>query len=226
MKVYVIVPAYNEAKGIANVVKSIKELGLNVLVIDDGSIDHTAEIAKNSGADVLRNEINRGKGASLIAGFHYVLSGDFDAVITMDADGQHSPLDLPYFLQFAQEKNADIIIGNRMTKVKSMPFLRLATNKFMSWLISKIAKQKIPDTQCGFRFIKCSALKEMDLKTTKYEIESEVLIKASRLGLRIDSIPIMTIYHGEKSRINPIVDTFRFFKFIVRELLTTPQQNK
>jgi hypothetical protein len=96
----------------------------------------------------------------------------------------------------------------------------------MSWLISKIAKQKIPDTQCGFRFIKCSALKEMDLKTTKYEIESEVLIKASRLGLRIDSIPIMTIYHGEKSRINPIVDTFRFFKFIVRELLTTPQQNK
>jgi len=226
MNVCVIVPAYNEARDIAGVVKSIKELGLSVLVVDDGSVDHTAEIARNSGADILRNEINRGKGASLIAGFHYVLSGDFDAVITMDADGQHSPQDLPYFLQFAQEKNADIIIGNRMTKVKSMPLLRLATNKFMSWLISKIAKQKIPDTQCGFRFIKCSALRKMDLKTTKYEIESEVLIKASRLGLRIDSIPIRTIYQGEKSRINPIFDTVRFFKFIIKEILTTPQQNK
>jgi GT2 family glycosyltransferase len=91
----------------------------------------------------------------------------------------------------------------------------------MSWLISGIARQKIPDTQCGFRLIKKEALEKLQFKTFKYETESEMLIKASRLGFKIESVPIKTIYQREKSRINPFIDTLRFIRFMVKELWTT-----
>jgi hypothetical protein len=90
----------------------------------------------------------------------------------------------------------------------------------MSWLISKVAKQKIPDTQCGFRLIKREVLEKLNLKTVKYETESEIIIQASRLGFKIESVPIKTIYGGEKSQINPFIDTLRFMRFIIKELWT------
>ncbi len=217
MKTCVVIPTYNEAKIIGKLIRQIRSQDLSVIVIDDGSQDNTRQIAQDSGATVLRNEINAGKGVSLVKGFHYALNNDFDAVITMDGDGQHEVSDLPYFMRLAKYSNSGILIGNRMSKPKSMPYLRLMTNKFMSWLISKIAKQEIPDTQCGFRLIKKGVLQKLELRTRKYEIESEVLIKASRLGFKIESIPIKTIYRGEKSQINPFIDTLRFIKFIIKE---------
>jgi hypothetical protein len=91
----------------------------------------------------------------------------------------------------------------------------------MSWIVSRIAKQKIPDTQCGFRLIKSEVLKKINLETSKYEIESEILIKASRLGFKIESVPIKTVYGEERSRINPVLDTLRFIRYIIKELWTT-----
>ena len=120
-----------------------------------------------------------------------VISQGFDAVITMDGDGQHLAYDIPFFIRFADYSGSDIFVGNRMNKTRHMPRVRILTNKAMSWFISEIAKQKIPDTQCGFRLIKKEVLRELALRTRKYEIESEVLIKASRLGFRIESIPIV-----------------------------------
>lgn len=225
MKTCVIIPTYNEAKIIGKLIRQIRTQDLSVIVIDDGSQDNTRQIAQDSGATVLRNEINEGKGVSLVKGFYYALNNDFDAVITMDGDGQHEVSDLPYFMRLAKYSNSGILIGNRMSRPKSMPYLRLMTNKFMSWLISKIAKQEIPDTQCGFRLIKKEILQKLELRARKYEIESEVLIKASRLGFKIESIPIKTIYMGEKSRINPFIDTLRFIKFIMKELWATNHQS-
>lgn len=221
MKTCIIIPTYNEAMAIGSLVKRIRQQGLDVVVIDDGSSDNTCVIAKDNGAIVLRNEVNKGKGASLIRGFQYILSNDFDAVITMDGDGQHVPEDIPYFVRLATYSNSDIFIGNRMLKKRNMPYLRILTNNFMSLLISIVAGQKIPDTQCGFRLIKRKVLEKVNLKTSKYETESEIIIKASRLDFKIESIPIKTIYAGEKSQINPLVDTIRFIKFIFAELWTT-----
>lgn len=221
MKTCVIIPTYNEAKTIGELIRQICSQELDVVVIDDGSGDNTYQIARDSGATVLRNQTNEGKGASLIRAFNYALSKGFDAVITMDGDGQHEASDLPYFMRLAKYSNSGILIGNRMFKYKSMPYVRLATNKFMSWIISKIIKQKIPDTQCGFRLIKKEVLEKLDLKTRKYEIESEVLIKTSRLGFKIESIPIKTIYMGEKSQIDPFIDALRFIRFIIREIWIT-----
>ncbi len=221
MKACVVIPTYNEARAIANLVRKIKQQELEVVVIDDGSYDNTFRIAEDSGAVVLHNLNNEGKGASLIKGFSYALDKDFDAVITMDGDGQHLPEEIPYFVRLAQYSDSGIVIGNRMLKRKDMPLIRILTNKLMSWFISSLAKQKIPDTQCGFRLIKKEVLKKIDLRTRKYETESEIIIQAARLGFKIESVPIKTIYEGEKSQINPVIDTLRFIKFIVRELWIT-----
>jgi glycosyltransferase involved in cell wall biosynthesis len=221
MKTCVVIPTYNEAKTIAELIKQILQQSLDIVIIDDGSWDNTHRIAKDSGANVLRNQSNEGKGACLIKGFNYALSRDFDAVITMDGDGQHLPSDIPYFIRLAQYSKSGIFIGNRMPKTRSMPQIRILTNKLMSWLLSKLTRQKIPDTQCGFRLIKKEVLKRVKLKTCKYETESEILIKAARLGFKIESIPIKTVYQGEKSQINPFIDSLRFIRFIFGELWTT-----
>ncbi len=221
MRTCVIIPTYNESKNIGQIVSQIRLQNLDVLVVDDGSEDNTCGIAAEHGAKVIRNQVNEGKGASLIKGFDYALKEDFHAVITMDGDGQHLVEDIPYFMRLAQYSNSSIIIGNRMHKPKNMPFVRLATNKVMSWFISRIVKQYIPDTQCGFRLIKREVLERINLSTRKYEIESEVLIKGARLGYKIEAVSIKSIYDGNKSQINPFVDTIRFIKFVCKESWNT-----
>jgi len=218
MKVCVIIPAFNESGNIAALIEKLHQQNLPVVVVDDGSSDNTAQAARQAGAVVLVNEKNQGKGASLIRGFGYALENNFSAVITMDADGQHLPEEIPFFLRLAEYSDSAILVGNRMSKTKNMPILRLFTNNFMSWLLSLILRQDIPDTQCGFRLIKREVLEKVKLETSKYEIESELLIHACRLGFKIESVPIRTIYSGEKSQINPFVDTLRFIRFISREL--------
>ena len=221
MRTCVIIPTFNESKVIGNLIMGIRQQNLDVVIVDDGSVDNTAQISRDNGAVVLKNPRNEGKGASLIKGFDYALRNDFYAVITMDGDGQHAPEDIPYFMRLAKYSNSGIFIGNRMLKTKNMPRTRVLTNKFMSWIVSRIAKQKIPDTQCGFRLIKSEVLKKINLETSKYEIESEILIKASRLGFKIESVPIKTVYGEERSRINPVLDTLRFIRYIIKELWTT-----
>jgi glycosyltransferase involved in cell wall biosynthesis len=221
MKACVIIPTYNEGREIAKLVREIRQKNLEVLVIDDGSTDNTAQIAQGNGATVIRNNKNEGKGASLVKGFNYALSKKFDAVVAMDGDGQHLVEDVPLFLNLAGNSKSGILIGNRMLSTKNMPLSRFLTNFFMSVFISFLAKQRIPDTQCGFRLIKKEVLERVKLATSKYETESEILIRASRLGFKIHSVPIKTVYSGSKSQINPFIDTLRFIRFIIKDLWTT-----
>ncbi|MCM8781140.1 MAG: glycosyltransferase family 2 protein [Candidatus Omnitrophica bacterium] len=221
MKTCVIIPTYNEAKAIGYVLRQIPKEVTEVVVIDDGSTDATSLLAQDNGAVVLRNQKNEGKGASLIKGFDYAISKSFDAVITMDGDGQHLPQEILFFIQLARHSEAAIFIGNRMSDVSGMPWIRIVTNKIMSWFLSKITGQSIPDSQCGFRLIKRPVLEKIKFRTHRYETESEILIKAARLGFKIVSVPIRTIYLRKKSQINPFWDTVRFLRFILRELWTT-----
>lgn len=224
MKTCVIIPTYNEAGAIAQTVAGVRVQNLDVLVIDDGSTDNTSELAAQAGARVLRNPLNMGKGATLIKGFELALAEGFDSVITMDGDGQHLPQDIPFFIRLARYSDSGMLIGNRMSKARNMPLVRFLTNKTMSWLISLVAGQKIPDTQCGFRLIKRPVLEKVRLDTAKYETESEIIIKAARLGFKIESVPIKSIYSNEKSKINPFIDTCRFIKLIISQLWTTPHK--
>ena len=214
MKACVLIPSFNEEKTIGGLVKSVLDQGYRVLVIDDGSSDATATIAKENGAEVLVNEKNMGKGLSLRRAFTLLAKRDFDAVITMDGDGQHLPSDLAPFVNSFEQKKPGIIVGNRMLEAKGMPPVRWLTNKFMSFLISCFCHQSIPDSQCGFRLIDVRVLKKMNLQTDNFEIESEMLLEAAKNGFRIESVPIATVYEGQHSAINPWKDTIRFFKFL------------
>ncbi len=219
MRICVIIPTYNESLAIAGLIGRIQALGLDAIIIDDGSVDNTVRIAKTAGAKVLANQKNMGKGASLIKGYNFALQEGFDAVISMDGDGQHSCDDLEAFIRKAQSCPSVLIVGNRMGSAKGMPFLRVVTNWLMSKFISLLVRQEIPDTQCGYRLAKKELLSRIDLSSSKYEIESEVLLKAAHLGFKIESIPVKTIYSGQKSRINPLTDTLRFLRFIIMEFL-------
>lgn len=220
IKACVVIPAYNESEAIGSIIKQIRQQEMEVVVIDDGSSDNTVQISRDSGAIVLSNFRNQGKGFSLKRGLKYALDRNFDAVITIDGDGQHSPQDLPRFIQKAETSVAGIIIGNRIHNPRQMPIIRILTNKLMSWFISKLVRQRIPDTQCGFRLIKRKLLEKMKFTTQRFEAESEILFQASLLSYKIESIPIKSIYQKEKSQINPFFDTVRFINFIFRQIWT------
>lgn len=216
MKVWVLIPAYNEEKTLGEILEVLNEKGLFTLVVDDGSTDRTLEVAKEKNVVLIRNKRNSGKGVSLKNGIGYLLANkELEYIIIMDADSQHSPLDLDKFLE--QAKNGEsFVVGNRMKQPSGMPLIRIFTNRFMSWVISKIIKQEIPDTQCGFRLIKKTVLENITIETDKYQIESEILIKAANKGVRIKSIPVRSIYSKDmKSKINPVKDTLRFIRFIL-----------
>lgn len=215
-KICVLIPSYNEERAIGGIVKSLRERGLTVYVIDDGSVDRTAAIASENGAVVIRHKVNCGKGASLRQGFSHVAKKQYQAVLVMDGDNQHEVDDIDGFIRCMETTGADMVIGNRMHDTRRMPSERRWTNRFMSALISMLAGQRVPDSQCGFRLIRTAVLEKISLESSNYEIESEMIIKAARHGFRIASVPIETIYEDEKSRINPAIDTLRFVAFLIR----------
>lgn len=218
MKIAVVIPAHNEAQTIGPLVGAVRVLGYDCIVIDDGSVDKTYAVAAQAGAVVLKTAAKSGKGTALKVGFDHVRKSGYEALIAMDGDGQHSPSDIAAFVACYQNTNADIISGDRMQNAKGMPLVRLLTNRFMSWLISIFCHQNIPDTQCGFRLIKTKVLEAIKLESTDFEIETEVLIKASKKGFKIASVGIQTIYRDEVSKIQPVRDTFRFIAYLWREL--------
>lgn len=217
MKIWVLIPAYNEAKRITSVVSAVKAKGFPVLVIDDGSQDATYDLAAQVADKVIKNITNLGKGKALAAGIDYLFNNtDFDHVVFMDADGQHSAGDLDKFKAQA-EKGVLFAIGDRMNDPSGMPLIRVVTNKFMSWLISSLVGQKIKDTQCGFRMVKKDVLKAINIETDKFEVESEIIIKACRNKVAIVSVPIKSIYFtNPQSKIHPVKDTVRFIKLMLR----------
>lgn len=218
MKIAILIPAHNEAKAIGSLVKTITEMSYDVIVIDDGSIDDTAVLAKTQGAQVISTHKKSGKGNALRLAFAEALEKGYDAVITVDGDGQHAPSDIGNFIESYQKSHAHIVNGNRMNNPTGMPWLRKATNMFMSWLISLVCHQRIADTQCGFRLISADVLRAIELKCNDFEIETEILIRASKKGFRIVSVPIQTIYRDEVSKINPLRDTLRFIRYISKEI--------
>lgn len=221
MNICVLIPVHNEAQGIGPVVEALRAKDLDVIVIDDGSMDGSGDIAKAKGATVLRYDKKNGKGYSLQRGFEYVLKHRYEGVITMDGDGQHDPNEVEQFLKEARGNPTSLIIGNRMQNSHGMPFVRYLTNCFMSGLISLACRQSIPDTQCGYRYLSKEVLKSLELTCADFEIETEILMKACKKGFKIASTPIQTIYRDEESKIHPFKDTVRFFIYFFRELCSS-----
>ena len=216
-KIAAVIPAYREKKHIGDVVRRTRDKIDNVLVVDDGSNDKTAERAREAGAEVIVHPQNRGKGEAIKTGLRHFLNRQFDWVFILDADGQHRPEEIDRFLAAAvSATEPKLILGNRMNDVSSMPLVRRAVNRYMSKRISRVCRQDIPDTQCGFRMLHRQLIPDLLEGADRFEYETEMLIIASRKGFRIDSVSISTVYSDEVSSIHPVRDTLRFFKLMRR----------
>jgi len=220
----VAIPALNEEKHIGRVVQACIASGAEVWVVDDGSIDRTAEMVRQAGGRVIQHPRNLGKGMAIRTALDAFARSDREFLIFLDADGQHDPAFLQSFVDRAAASSAGIVLGNRIDDARRMPFVRRCTNRFMSWLISRLAGQCMPDTQCGYRLVSRAFARQFRPTTSRFELESEMLIQAGRLGFRIESVPISTIYRGEKSHIHPLPDTLRFFRMIFRYVLPRKPQ--
>ena len=212
----VVIPAFREAGRIGAVVRAVRAQGLAVVVVDDGSPDATGAEAAAAGATVLRHATNRGKGAALHTAYACAREHGYDAVITMDGDGQHDPADLPALLAAARTTGAPVDVGNRMADAAAMPRVRRWTNRGMSWLLGRVMRQQVPDTQCGFRYYRLAVLPTQPPGSTRYAAESELLLDLAARGVPIASAPVRTIYRDEQSKINPVVDTLRFLGMMLR----------
>ena len=178
-----------------------------LLVIDDGSLDATAQILNDNGIPHLSHETNLGKGAAIKAGAKWAIENNFHWILTLDADQQHPPSSIPVFME--RMKEGVILIGQR-TDLKSMPLLRILSNKFTSLLLSIRTNSSLRDSQCGFRLIPLSLFEKIEFQQNGFQFESELLIKASMSGYSIEHVKIPTVYGLEKSAMRNIRDTLKF----------------
>lgn len=220
-KTLVLIPAYNAARTIGDVVKSCLNIIDNILVVDDGSRDDTAAVASSAGAEVVSHPKNRGKGGALKTGFAWALEHRFDAVITLDADGQHLPREIPKFLEARAETRADLIIGGRAHLFGEMLPRRRLANRFSAWSIAKASGTRITDSQSGFRLYSANLLRNVRLHTDGFDMESEVIVHAGRGGFKVLTIPIdLGFVDGiSTSHYKPLKDTLRIAWTVTRARL-------
>jgi glycosyltransferase involved in cell wall biosynthesis len=211
-------PACRAARSarVAEVVRGVAARGFDVLVVDDCSSDRTGDLARQAGATVVRHDRNRGKGAALSTGFAWAAAKGYEAVVTLDGDGQHAPDEISRFVSAWRSTGADIIVGTRMWNRRGMPPARALTNWFMSLVLSSLAGRKLTDTQCGYRLIRTPLWPRLVVSTVGFDSESEMLVRACRLGLRVREVPVSTIYGDEVSSIRPFRDTVRWLRLLWR----------
>lgn len=221
MKIAVLIPALNAERTIAKVVVEARRQCEPVTVIDDGSRDATGEVARAAGAAVLRHEVNRGKGGALKTGFAWALENGFDAVVTLDADGQHLPEEIPKFIAEFSTSGADLIIGGRSHLFQQMLPRRRVANRFSAWCIAKCSGARVTDSQSGFRLYSARLLRGIKLRTDGFDMESEVIVRAGRRGFGIVTIPIdLGFVDGiATSHYKPLKDTLRIAWTVIRARL-------
>ena len=213
-----LIPCYFEEKHIQDIARRTLAQLDQVLVVDDGSTDATEAEARKSGAEVIRHSTNQGKGAAIKTGLRELSArAGLEYALILDGDGQHLPEEIPNFLAAAERTRAPMLVGTRMSDTRTMPFVRRMTNRFMSWQISRVCGQPVPDSQCGFRMIHRDLAPALAaIGTVKFDYETEMLVVASRRGCKIEAVPVSTIYGDEKSKIHPVRDTVRFYKMMAR----------
>jgi len=201
MNIIAVIPGYQEGPRIGPVVEATRAF-LPVVVVDDGSTDDTAAQAGAAGATVLVQRPNAGKGAALRRGFRYALEQGCEAIVTLDADGQHDPAELPAFLAAFEASRPGLIIGRR--DFGEMPPVRRLSNSLGGWVFSAAVGRNVPDNQSGYRLIgRRLMMALLDSDEHGFGFEVEMIARCIALGLPIGWVPIRTIYAGEPSHIRP-----------------------
>jgi glycosyltransferase involved in cell wall biosynthesis len=212
-KIAAVIPFFNESRTIYQIVNNTLKYVDCVIAVDDGSTDDSSsKIPESKNITLLKFKENRGKGFALRKGFSEAVEKGYSQIITIDADLQHNPDEIPLLIY--ELDNFDIVIGNRLNNLDNMPLHRRMSNKITSFLLSLKTGKKIIDSQCGFRAYRAEVIKNINTVKNGYEAESEILIKASRKGYKIGFADISTIYGDEESKISPVKTTSNFVKVL------------
>ena len=212
-EIIALIPAYNEARYVAAVVAGARKY-LPAVVIDDGSTDGTGAIAADAGAVLVAHTANQGKGKALNTGFDYAAQLEVDAAITLDADGQHDPDEIPRFIEAFRAGRGDLIIGQR--SFSQMPAKNQFGNRVGTWLMGKAMGRPVPDNQSGYRLLSKDVMRTCRPTSTRFEAEVEILLRAQLAGYRLAWVPIKTIYNDKASHFRPARDSALFLKMVWR----------
>ncbi len=207
-KILAAIPAYNEDVAIGSVVLRCRPYVREVLVVDDGSDDETATVARLAQASVIQHLTNRGKGAAVQAAIAYARTNGFDVMVLLDGDGQHDPALIPELLGPITRGEADIVVGTRKLSTSHMPLHRRVGQKVLDLLTSYGSKTSVTDSQCGFRALSRAAIDSLDLDANDFSIESEMIIDAQEKNLRVVEVPISVRYDVDGSTKNPLSHGF------------------
>jgi len=216
----IIIPAYNAAKYIRELVSEITRFvpQNNLIVVNDASTDNTLTLCYELNLKTVNFKVNKGKGSALIAGFRAALKLGFKFAVTIDADLQHKPEDIPQFWKIQNDSNADMIIGKRKFVPGKMPLHRICSNTLTSLIVSLVSGRIILDSQSGYRLYNLKYIQGLHFISERYQFESEVIIKYARKGAKFDFVPIETIYNGQESHISIFRDITNFVKIIIHEI--------
>ena len=217
-----LIPAYNAEISIGQVIDGAREHLARLIVVDDGSADRTGEIARSRGVEVISLPSNRGKGYALRRGFSLALDRGCSAVLTLDADGQHDPRDIPRFLQTHATVPEAMLIGSRMAQADQFPRQRYYSNRTAAFFISKALGQFVEDTQCGFRLYPAKILRSIRFTTCHFQMETEVLLRAVHRGNRLAVVPVTNLYlngTAPHSNFRPVIDTFYICLVVLQSYL-------
>ena len=216
--IYVLIPAYKAAKDLKTFLPSLLLYVPHnkICIVDDASHDGTESVCSHFKVECLRQDINQGKGSALKKGFAHLLNKKARWILTMDADGQHAVDDIALFLD-AVKKHADagLIIGARSSKLASMPPARIFSNTVTSAILSLMSGKKILDSQCGYRIYSSELFKKINLQHKRFEMESEVILKACCAGFEVRFIPVQTLYCSSQSHISHIKDMLRWIRAVL-----------
>lgn len=216
MRVAIVIPAYQAAATIGDVVSRARTVlpGAQVILIDDGSTDGTGEEGRGKGAKVLTHPRNRGKGIALRNGIARACMEGAEVIVTLDADGQHPPSEIPRLLQPIRDRAADLVLGAR-ARSGPMPVSRRFTNWLSASLASRIGGQTVTDAQTGFRAFTRAVAEQVQPAGDRYEFEANFLLEALRAGYRVASVEVPTIY-GAPSHFRHFGDTWRMARAFAR----------
>jgi len=216
----ILIPSFNAEKTLAAVAAECLDVGVPVVVVDDGSTDGTGRVAATLPVVVLRHGHNQGKGRALRTGFAWALEQGYDAVITLDADGQHDVSAVSRLYESARDNGIDLLIASRHTQFEKMAGLRASWNRFGVWCMRKRTGFEITDSQSGFRYYSAGLLRSVTLLADGYDLEMEVLMKAWRKGFRVASLPVAArVADGRStSHFRPVRDTWNICKIFLRHM--------
>lgn len=205
--IIVAIPAYNEEENILGVVSKASLHVNQVIVIDDGSTDKSAELAKKGGAVVLAHDINKGKGIALNTALEYVKKSNADILVFLDGDGQHNPEEIPIIIEQVLNGHADLVIGSRFLASNYIPKYRLIGQKILNMFTNFGCGIKVSDSQSGFRALSRKAIDCFSFTERGLAVESEMQFLAAKYKLNIKEVPITTNYNNELKR-SPVIHGF------------------